>query len=397
MVQRHRVIGLTGIIILVFGLALQEVLVNNASALPITARSLTLQSGLTDGGSLPSGVVNHYFQFTLHSTAANSLGSIRFLYCTLPGSLSDPCTTPAGLSTTSGSITMSDTGSGITGWTLVNTIGAGAANGSPYVHLASANTPVAAVNMKIKLSGVTNPSATNTTFFVRIASYGTLDTTGPVTDSGTVAASTTNRIDLSGTMPESLVFCTGGTVAETGGVPDCSLATSGTVAFNQLFSPTSTAWAYSEMAASTNAGSGYVITAEGATMTSGLNTITAIGGTATTSNIGTRQFGMNLVTDTIPAVDYSALTWTGGTGDITPASDGVNYMAAASANFNTVNNYAFDDTALNIVAKSDNGLGGTPSPSNAQIYTASYIVNVSGNQPAGLYQTTITYICTPTF
>jgi len=151
------------------------------------------------------------------------------------------------------------------------------------------------------------------------------------------------------------------------------------------------------MAASTNAGSGYVITAEGATMTSGSNTITAIGGTATTSNIGTRQFGMNLVTDTTPAVDYSSLTWTGGTGDITPASDGVNLMAAAATNFNTANNYAFDDTALNVVAKSDNGLGGTPSPSNAQIYTASYIVNVSGNQPAGLYQTTITYICTPTF
>lgn len=397
MVQRRRIIGLTGLIILVLGLGMQEFLVGNLSALPITNRSLTLQSGATDGGSLPSGVVNHYFQFTLQSTAANSLGSIRFLYCTTAGAISDPCTTPAGLTTTSGSTTMSDTGSGITGWTLVNTVAGGAANGSPYIHLAAATTPPTTENMKIKLSGITNPSASNTTFFVRIASYASLDTTGPITDSGTVAASTANAINLSGTMPESLVFCTGATVATTGGVPDCTTATAGTVNFNQLFSPTATAWAYSEMAASTNAGSGYVITAEGATMQSGVNKITAIGGTATTSNIGTRQFGMNLMTDTTPAVDYSALTWTGGTANITPASDGVNYMAAASANFNTVNNYAFDDTALNIVAKSDNGLGGTPSPSNAQIYTASYIVNVSGNQPAGLYQTTITYICTPTF
>lgn len=395
MAQRRRIIGLTGVIILVLGLALQEFIVGSTSALPITNRSLTLQAGATDGGSLPSGVVNHFFQFTLHTTTANSLGSIRFLYCTLPGAISDPCTTPVGLDTTSASATMVDTGSGITNWTLVNTIAGGAVNGSPYVHLASATTPGGAINMKIQITHMTNPSASNTTFFVRIASYASLDTTGPVTDSGTVAASTTNAIDLSGTMPESLVFCTGAVVGETGGVPDCSLATAGTVAFNQLFSPTATAWATSQMAASTNAGSGYVITTQGATMTSGINTITAIGGTATTSNIGVRQFGMNLVTDTTPSVDYSALV--GASGDITPASDGVDYMAAAATNFNTVNNYAFDDTAFNVVAQSDNGLGGTPSPSNAQIYTASYIVNVSGNQPAGLYQTTLTYVCTPTF
>ena len=36
-------------------------------------------------------------------------------------------------------------------------------------------------------------------------------------------------------------------------------------------------------------------------------------------------------------------------------------------------------------------------PHEAQVYTASYIVNVAGNTYAGTYTTTLTYICTPTF
>lgn len=392
MAQRHRIIGLTGLIVLMLGMILQEFVVGSASASQITTRSLTLQTA-TDGGSLPSGVVNHYFQFTLPTTSS-SIGSIKFLYCTLPGKPTDPCSTPVGLDTLSAGITVDTTGSDIsTGWTLVNTT---APNGAPYITHAAV-TPTTGV-MKVKLSGVTNPSAANTTFFVRIASYASTDGTGAVTDSGTVAASTANKVVLNGTMPESLVFCTGAAIFQTGGVPDCSTATaSDNIQFNQLFSPTSTSWAVSQMAASTNAGSGYVVTVGGATMTSGGNTITAIGGTATTSQIGTRQFGMNLVTDTTPAVNYTPLTGSGGTGDITPAADGANYMGAAAPNFNTTNNYAFDAAALNVVAKSDNSTGLTPSPSNAQIFTSTYIVNVSGNQPAGDYQTTLTYICTPTF
>jgi hypothetical protein len=70
---------------------------NHVSANQITARSLTLQAGVTDGGSKAGGVVNHFFQFTLPAVGGPSVGSIKFLYCTTAiGS----CTTPAGLSTT---------------------------------------------------------------------------------------------------------------------------------------------------------------------------------------------------------------------------------------------------------------------------------------------------------
>jgi hypothetical protein len=94
---------------------------------------------------------------------------------------------------------------------------------------------------------------------------------------------------------------------------------------------------------------------------------------------------MNLAVNTTPAVGSA----------IDPASNSTNYLAKAQANFNTANSFAFDDTSNNTVAVSNDG--GSAGPTDSQIYTASYIVNVVGSQPAGTYTTTLTYICTPTF
>ena len=137
------------------------------------------------------------------------------------------------------------------------------------------------------------------------------------------------------------------------------------------------------MAASTNALHGYAVTVNGATMTSGGNQITAIGGTATTSNTGTRQFGMNLVANTTPTVGSA----------ITPASNGTNLKGEPVGAYATADNFAFNST--DTVA--DSGNGGTAGPTDGQLYTVSYIVNVSGGQPVGTYSTTLTYICTSSF
>lgn len=382
--RAYSYIGLLGITVLLAGLVVQAFLPGNADAAQITSRSLTLEPGVSDGGSMPSGVVNHFFQFTLPSVGATNVGSIEFLYCTLPGAITDPCTTPSGLLTTSATLASQ---TGATGFTIVNTT-----NGEPYLTRTTASVP-ATTAVSYQFDGITNPSATNTTFFVRIATFASIDTTGASTDTGTVAASTATQIVLSGTMPESLVFCTGATISETSGVPDCTTATSGVIGFNALFSPTATAWATSQMAASTNAGSGYVVTVTGPTLTSGSNTVTAIGSSATTSQLGVRQFGMNVVADTTPAINYTGLV---GVGSITPVSDGVNYMGAPEPTFGTINSYAFAAATANPIAISNNG-SGNGQPTDAQIYTDSYIANVSGNQPAGTYTTTLTYICTPTF
>src|SRR5665213_1051671 len=245
-----------------------------------STRSLTLQGVGTVGGSQFSGTVNDLFNFTTFSTS--TVGSIQFDYCTTAGGT---CTVPPGLSTTSA--TLSGTQGGATGFTL----GAiGVTNGHPYITRTAANIN-SSVALSYTLLGVTNPSATNTPFYVHITSYTGANLGGTAVDNGTVAASTANQITLTGTMPESLVFCAGATISlNGGGVPDCTTATSGAVSFNQLFSPTATATATSQMAASTNASTGYVITVNGPTLTSGGNTVTAMSSVGPSTK-GISQFG----------------------------------------------------------------------------------------------------------
>jgi hypothetical protein len=352
-------------------LILQILPIASASAAQISNRSLTLQAGTTDGGSKPGGIVNHLFAFTL--PGGGNVGSIKFLYCT---TASGTCTTPTGLVTTSATV---GTETNVTGFTMVNTT-----NGAPYLTRVAASV-AANTAVTYQLLTVTNPTTTNQTFFVRIATYASSDTTGASTDNGTVTASTANPIVLTGTMPESLVFCTGATVGLTGGVPDCATATSGAISFNQLFSPTDTATATSQMAASTNAGFGYAVTVNGPTLTSGTNTVSAMTALATGVR-GTSQFGLNLKANTTvtstPAVGIEAA----------PVANATNYRGEAATNYNTVDNFKF--VSGNTVADSANGGAGG---SDAQIFTASYIVNVPGSQPAGTYTTTLTYICTPTY
>lgn len=346
------------------------------SAAQITTRSLTLQAGATDGGTKPSGVVKHLFTFTLPSSS--NVGSVEFKYCTLAAGVpvASDCTMPTGLVTTSATL---DNETGTTGFTMVNTT-----NGAPYLTRTSASVTPGIVTYQ--LGNVTNPSTTNQTFYVRVSTFVSTDATGAKTDTGTVAASTATQIVLDGIMPESLVFCTGEAIGVNGSsVPDCATATPGAIIFNQLFSSTDTATARSQMAASTNAGSGYVITVNGPTLTSGANTIAGMG--STTAGVhGVSQFGLNLKANTTATSTVAVGL------EVATASNGTNFRGQAITGYNTIDQFKF--TTGDPVANSANGgAGGT----DAQIYTVSYMVNVPGSQPAGTYTTTLTYICTPTF
>ncbi len=379
-ISKIRTLVIFSSLLLLVGAIIDTSLSNFVSAAQITTRSLTLQAGVTDGGSKPSGVVNHFFSFTVPST--NNVGSIQFQYCTLAAGA---CTTPAGLSTTAATM---GSQSGATGFTLNN-----ATNGAPYITRTAASIS-SGTAVTYQILTVTNPNATDCpanaaapscTFFVRISTYLATNVTGSPIDTGTVTASVNEQILLTGTMPESLVFCTGATVSTTSSVPDCATATSGAVSFNQLFSPTDTATATSQMAASTNAGSGYNITVNGTTLTSGSNTITAMG-SSTTGVRGISQFGLNLKANTV-ATSTPAI----GT-EVAPAANGTNYKGQSVGGYSTVDNFKYV-TADSVANSANGGAGG----SDAQIFTVSYIVNVPGSQPAGTYTTTLTYICTPTF
>lgn len=364
-----------------------------ANAAQITNRSLTLEKNgsVTTGGSAPSasggagtvGTANHHFTFTVPTTAG--VHSVKFEYCT---TAAGTCTLPADVVTTSATL---GTTANVSGFSLTNTT-----NGAPYI--ANAGGVPGGAAIQVTLNAVKNPSIANASFFVRITTYTSNDATTGATDAGTVTASTASPIVLSGTMPESLVFCTGQTISVTASVPDCTTATAGSIAFDKLFSPIDTAVAVSQMAASTNAGSGYAITVNGATMTSGSNTINAIT-VPSASNKGQGQFGLNLRANTSAA----AACWPGSCSatpllytpaDVATASNGTNLRGQPKAGYDTADTFTFNDNA--VVADSGQG-GGSPVASDAQIFTVSYIVNVPGSQPAGTYTATMTYICTPTF
>jgi hypothetical protein len=257
-------------------------------------------------------------------------------------------------------------------------------NGAPYI-TRTVSSISSGTAVTYQLLSVTNPTTANQTFYVRISTFAATNATGGTTDTGTVAASTATQITLTGVMPESLIFCVGGTVSTTAGIPDCTTATSGAISFNQLFSPTAAATATSQMAASTNASSGFAITVNGATLTSGSNTIPAMSSAAAAA-VGNGQFGMNLMANTTasstPAVGTA----------IAPAANGTTYKGQPLAGYNTADIFKFNSG--DTIANSANGGAG---PTNAQIYTTSYIVNVTGSQTAGTYTTTLTYVCTSTF
>jgi hypothetical protein len=367
----------------------------------ITARDLTLMPGTTDGGSAPGGDVVHQFNFTLNNTT-DQLGSMTFQYCTTAAAVSGgtDCEAPTGVDVSGATL---DSESGATGFTTLATsqqCDTVCSDNTVTLGRASTTTLVAATPSTYEFSGVINPTTANETFFVRVTTYTTLDGSTDVdglpNDNGTVAASTAEPIDLTGTMPESLVFCTGATVGLTAGVPDCTTATAGDIEFDKLFTPQDTAFATSQMSASTNAGSGYIITVAGPTLTSGGNSIGSIGDTAEQPILGKvgGQFGLNLVENT--GIDPEA-TVVPDSADVAPAANATNYFGQALTNFATDSSFAFDPatvgnpTAINSVADSDT------SGTDAQIYTVSYIVNVPGSQPAGTYTTTLTYIATAYF
>jgi hypothetical protein len=326
-----------------------------AQAAPLTSRSLTF------GSSAIGVITTHTINFSIPTSG--NIGSIKFEYCDTAYAA---CVTPAGLSTTSATLSAQ---SGVIGFTLVN-----ATNGVPYLTRSSSSV-TAPVSVSYTLSNITNPTTPNVEYWTRITTYASTNISGGLTDNGVVAWGTTNQIVISGTMPESLVFCVG-----TSGT-DCSNMTGSAVSLG-VFSPVATSTGTSLMSASTNAGSGYAITINGTTLTSGSNNIPAMGtqsgnssacSPSCSSSTGTSQFGTNLRANTTPAIGA-----------------GVSGPGTATG----FNGYNINDSFRFV---SGDEVASAAGVTKANLLTNSYIVNVGGDQAAGVYTATMTYICTATF
>lgn len=310
-----------------------------SGASQITNRTLTL------GSSVASASTTYTLTFTVPSSTA--IKSFAADICT---TASGDCTTPpAGFSSGASTLSSQPTNLGeASGWT-VNTSDTG------KLRISNAtNDTVPTGSQTVVFGNVTNPSATNSTFFAKLTTYSDANWTTAI-DTGTVASSTAGQVTVTASVDETLTF----TLA-------ASEVALGTLTASSTGSGTST------MTAATNAGSGYAITVNGSTLTSGANTITALN-SQTASSQGTEQFGINLRDNATPNVGSDV----SGTG-----------TGAVASNYNTADQYRFvsGDTVASAAAAT-----------NSNTYTVSYIANISSITEPGSYATTLTYIMSATF
>ncbi len=201
---------------------------------------------------------------------------------------------------------------------------------------------------------ITNPSAAQTASFVINTSNGDSGTLGiPIVATGGDQISVTANVD-----PVIVFAITDSTIGFG------SLTASGARwATGDLLGSGSAVSAH-DITASTNASSGYTIYVLGSTLTSGGDTIDAIGGSATASSPGTEQFGIKV-------------SASGGSGTaIAP------YASA---------NYAYNATT------SQDDIATSSVPSLTTTYSITYIANISATTQPGSYGTTLTYTVTGLF
>jgi hypothetical protein len=201
---------------------------------------------------------------------------------------------------------------------------------------------------------ITNPTTTGT---YALAITGNFGDTGNI--SNTMV--TNDTVAVTATVAQSLAFSISSNSISFG-----TLSTSAAQYANTSSGSSSDTVAHT-LAVATNGTSGYTITVKGATLTSGLNTIAAIGGTPAASNPGTAQFGI-----------YAT------------ASGGVNSSIATP--YATASSFGYDATATTATTFAS----GT-SATNTTTYSLHYLAYISPTTPAGSYSTNLTYVATANF
>ena len=206
---------------------------------------------------------------------------------------------------------------------------------------------------------------------VRLSDYPTTDASGQLINLGSIVNQVTSSIEIDTQVPPMLIFCVAGQVNR-----DCSQELGGNYTdLGDLF-PETTAAVTSQMAAATNASGGFVITANGPTIEAGTHVIPALT-TPTVSAAGNSQFGINLRANTDPETIGSDMDT-----DVTTPN------AVITPGYNVPNQYMYKDG--DTVAES-------PGVNLGTIFTVTYIINNAPDLHAGVYTTTITYICSGRF
>lgn len=343
------------------------------------AQAATLTSAKDVISDSRAGVASlHTFTFTTPSSTA--IKTILFQYCT---TASGTCTAPTGMiltaSPTLGTVTgIAGTGYAATGSSATCT---GTGNTDCTVTL-TVTTPttqtVTAVTVPLD-SGVTNPTSTNTTSFVRIT---TRDTGPTAIDTSTVAFATltTTSIAMTASVDPSFTFSIA--AVNSGGTVNTATTnvttTASTIPFGTLSSG-STKIAAHDVTVITNAASGYTVTVNALAnppLADGSNNIDYFTGTNATPTTWSSPAGSSASVNT-GFLGYTTEDATLGTGTAARFTTGAPKWAG------------LDTTASELVY---NATGTT-----TQTTRIGWQAEVNALQPSGSYTGTAILVATPTY
>ena len=400
-----KLVLLGGLVLLMVGLLIPLLSRDAYAATPglLASRSIEMSSSVAGA----TGV-----QYTISfktATGGFPIEGIVIDFCDNSPLINTACTYTAGQSITLTSVALStitgpsDTTPG--NWTVGKT--------SPLLVLsdASSSTNVgAATQVTIVMTGFTNPNYSactggtppNCTFYARILTYSTAagatsyapQTIGavqpPLIDDGGIALSTNQAITVTSKVQEQLTFCvfTSGSCAG-GGAAVLLGDTQGVLYTTGPFVDKTTTYTIA-----TNAVNGLAIRMLGPTLTSGSNTIAAIGAVATASSAGNSQFGLcswestettMVLNITSPYNGANCSTVTQSAGTITTGGLGSGAL------------FAFDTTQTTTTYGATLATASVGSSAGSATGIIAFLGNTSVTQPAGLYTTTLTFVATATY
>ncbi|HEY1063993.1 MAG TPA: hypothetical protein VGE30_01710 [Candidatus Saccharimonadales bacterium] len=320
-----------------------------ATGARLDTRSLTLSDNRV------GATANYVFRFK--PTTTDPIQTVLMQICANDPFAATACTAPTGLDVSAAVLEdqSGDTGFSISSQSTVN-----------QLVLERTVAPSDAQLNTYEFSGIVNPDSEGT-YYVRLQTFDNGDISGDSNGHGGIAFSINTSIDINATVPPYLLFCVGVTVQGF----NCNSVSGAYVNFGE-FDPRQATQGSTQMLAATNAKDGYTIRINGRTLTSGNNVIPAMAG-SDVSRPGIGQFGVNLRGNSAPQ----------GGQDVVGAGSGQPATAYNQPNF-------FRFNPGDVVASSS-------APDDARKYTTTYVVNVSQNQPPGIYVSTITYLALGNF
>lgn len=378
-----------------------------AAAAVATAVALPVFSGTASAGQLSDryikldtskgGATGQYeISFELAQAHAN-LEGVAVDFCTnpLPGQV---CTKPTGLSQ-AGSPTVTAVAGATGSWTGAQLN----SNRTLSLTKAAGDNLASGATVTFTVTGLTNPTADNATFYARIFTF-TSDTdvatwaalnsgdgsgTTLYSDYGGLALSTAAQITITAKVQEQLSFCiylTSNTNCAGGGTGVSIGNANGVLSSSGAYVNKDTTFDVS-----TNANAGATIRMKGGLPTSGSNTLTSIGTTGTASNPGNTQFGLCAYRQSGANLSIVA-PYNNAAADGGAACQGTTQTAGTgSTGGDNGALFAYDTTPATATYGDDLA---TVAAGSTAVGRIAYIGNIAVNQAAGVYTNTYTFVAT---